>query len=146
MPNLPRGLRAAFLISPMFLAACSSIPAYHPAPEEAQAKVTLLGWGTPYLCKGGKMFSLPIKQDGPLRTTSVPAGERIGLVNYISISGYQVVSTCISRASVIPRKGVDLIVNGVLADAGKCGMEIVREDTSKDTGVAIEPSFAGPSC
>lgn len=137
---------AAALLAPFALAACNTIPQYTPAPNEKQTTVRLLGWGKPYMCRKGEMFSLPLVEDKGNYKTQVPTGERIGIMNYISVQGYQVVSHCTARASVVPRDGVTLIVNSILPEAGKCGLDVVREDESKETGVAPEPSFGGFTC
>lgn len=147
MRSIKHGLRAAVLLAPLCLAACSTpIPKYQPAPDEKVTGVKVLGWGEPYMCRAGKLYALPVQEENGMRRTTVPTGARIGLINFITVHGYQVVSRCTARASVVPRDGINLIVNGMLPEAGKCGLDVVREDGGKETGVSLEPSVGGPAC
>ena len=147
MRSIKRGLRAVVLLAPLFLAACATpIPKYQPTPEEKVTSVKLFGWGEPYMCRMGKLYALPVQEENGARRTTLPTGARVGLINFITVHGYQVVSRCTARASVVPRDGINLIVNGMLPEAGKCGLDVVREDGGKETGVSLEPSVGGPAC
>ena len=147
MRSIKHGRCAAVLLAPLLLAACATpIPKYQPTPEEKVTSVKLFGWGEPYMCRTGKLYALPVQEENGTRRTTLPTGARVGLVNFITVHGYQVISRCTARISVIPRDGINLIVNGVLPEAGKCALDVVREDDSKETGVSMEPSLGAPAC
>lgn len=146
MPSIKRGLRAAVLLAPFFLAACA-IPRYQPGASEPAAHVRLMGLGKLSMCQEHREYLLPVQEDAKgTRWTYLPAGERITLISYntetVYLPGGNGPSTisCTARASVVPRQGINLIVNSNTPGFNSCGLEIVREDESTETGLSIEPS------
>lgn len=137
--------RAACLAALLALGGCNTLPAYAPAPAEKLATVRFLGSGVPYMCVNGARYKLTVAETDGDFTTRIPAGKRVMLWRYLSYAGYQVTSSCSAALSVVAAEGSTIIVNSGL-DAGKCFIEAVREDKSRETGVRIEPSVGAPTC
>jgi len=135
--------RRALPAAALLLGACSILPTYE--PKAADATISFVGIGRPSFCSRAGRFSLDVIEADGYRTAKVPVGERISVWNYMSFDGYNVISTCMPMLAFTPAAGKSYILNAGLAD-GKCFIELVREDKSRDTGVALEPSMAQPGC
>ncbi|MDQ1829273.1 hypothetical protein [Massilia scottii] len=146
--NFPsNGVRAAIACGILLLTACGTpIPVYVPEAGVTTTKVSLMGGGIPYMCLAGQFYRFDVQAgaDGT-STVQVPVGTRLTMRNVMTYQGHNVVSTCRPAFSVIPKEGQTLFVNSGLS-AGTCFTEAVREDNSKDTGVALEPSLGAPQC
>jgi len=138
---IQRSLRAAVLLAPFLLAACGT-PQYLPGSSEKVARVRLVGMGVLSMCRAHLEYMLPVDEDEQgRRWTYVPVGERIELSNYNSVAEGAGTAYCTARASVIPSEGITLIVNSTTPAYNSCGLEIVREDESTETGLSVEPSL-----
>lgn len=141
MPLIKRSLRAAGLLTPLLLAACA-IPQYQPGSSEKAARVRLMGMGELSMCRAHLKYRLPVHEDGQgRRWTYLPVGERIELSSYSLVAEGAGAAYCTARASIIPSEGVTLIVNSTTPAFNSCGLEIVREDESRETGLSVEPSL-----
>ena len=124
------------------LAACGAVP-YQPGPNEVLAPVKLVGLGSPRMCMDGKLYSLSADKS---ETVKVPVGQRITLGSYMYFDGYNVSFSCMPQLSFMPQAGLSYVSNAGLRDQ-RCFVELVREDASRETGVAPEPSLGPPqSC
>jgi hypothetical protein len=123
---------------------CAVMP-YQPAANEVMAPVKYLGWGAPRMCKDGKMYSL--SSVGNSDVYQVPVGQLIAFGASLRSDGYNVTYTCNPWLGFRPEANRSYVANAGLSSPGRCFIELVREDSSKDTGVAIEPSLTrAPSC
>lgn len=145
MLNLSSCARRIAVCSLLAMSGCTTLPTYAPAAAEKTVPVQLLGYGAPYMCVGGTKYKLDYKESAGAFTTQIPVGSRVTLWRYMSYAGYQVTSSCTPMLSLIPQEGVGLIINSGLAN-GRCFIEAVREDRTRDTGVALEPSVGAPAC
>lgn len=147
MKQLSNTLRATIACGVVLLSACGTpVAVYVPAADTPTTRVTLMGGGIPFMCLSGEHYRFDA-QPGPEGTSflQVPVGQRLTLRSVMSYHGYNVVSTCRPALSLIPKQGQPLIVNSGLEKSG-CFIEAVREDNSRETGVAIEPSLGRPQC
>lgn len=141
MPLIKRSLRAAGLLTPLLLAACA-IRQYQPGSGENAARVRLMGMGELSMCRAHLKYRLPVHEDGQgKRWTYLPVGERIELTSYSSVADGAGTAYCTASASVIPSEGITLIVNSTTPAFNSCGLEVVREDESSETGLSVEPSL-----
>lgn len=118
---------------------------YVAAPDEKMVTVRSVGAGRPQLCKDGKLYWAP-EASGVPDGISVPAGQRLTLGSYLSSSGYQVIHYCRPFLSFVPEPGKSYVMNAALDGDGRCAVELVREDVTRNTGVAVEPSIGRPVC
>lgn len=131
-------------------AACAAllqgcVTTYVARPDEPMVTVRSVGFGRPQLCKDGKYYWAPEAKevkDG----ISVPAGQRITVGAHLVSDGYQVIHYCRPFLSFEPRVGQTYLMNSALSGDGRCGVELVREDLSTKTGLAVEPSVSRPTC
>lgn len=118
---------------------------YQPAPNEPMASVRYLGWDAPRMCKDGKMYRL--SSMGSSDVYQVPVGSVIAMGANLQSDGYNVVYHCNPWLGFTPEVNRTYVLNAGLVSAGRCFIELVREDNSRDTGVAIEPSVTrAPPC
>lgn len=122
---------------------CGVMP-YQPAPNEVLVPIKYVGSGQPLMCKEGKTYSLtPV---GNTNVVQVPVGGRVGLGASLRSDGYNVIHTCHPWLGFVPEANRSYVANAGLFSTGRCFVELVREDTSKDTGVSVEPSVGPPGC
>jgi hypothetical protein len=145
MLNLSINARLIAACCLLSTAGCNTLPTYVPAPAEKTVTAKLLGYGKPFMCKQGQKYSLDVNEAGGYQTTQLPVGNRLTLWRYMSYQGYQVISSCTPMLSLVPKEGVGIVISSGLAD-GKCFIEAVREDLTRETGVALEPTIGGPAC
>lgn len=140
--KIVQGFVAAAVIA--MTAGCGVMP-YQPAPNEALAPVKFVGWGSPLMCKEGRLYSL--SSSGGPDLYQVPVGQPIGLGARLYSDGYNVSYSCHPWIGFRPEAGRSYVANAGLVSAGRCFIELVREDASKDTGVVMEPTLArAPAC
>jgi len=142
-PTVATLWRRALPAAALLLGACSTLPTYE--PKAADATISFVGMGRPSFCSRAGQFDLDVIEADGYRTAKVPTGSRITIWNFMSFDGYNVVSSCSPTLAFTPVSGKSYILNAGLAD-GKCFIELVREDKSRPTGVALEPSLAQPGC
>lgn len=121
------------------------VTTYVARPDEPMVTVRAVGNGRPQLCKDGKYYWAPEAkniQDG----ISVPAGQRITVGAHLVSDGYQVVHYCRPFLSFEPVAGRTYVMNSAMSGDGRCGVELVREDASTKTGLALEHSVSRPTC
>ncbi|WOB10506.1 hypothetical protein [Piscinibacter gummiphilus] len=129
----------------MSMAAGCAVMPYQPAANEPMASVKYFGWGSPRICKGGKMYSL--SSVGNSDVYQVPVGQPIAFGANLQSGGYNVTYFCNPWLGFTPEANRTYVANAGLAAAGRCFIELVREDNSRETGVAVEPTLArAPSC
>lgn len=145
MTMITKPLRARLLCASaaVLLAACNSLPVYQPTAGDAT--ISFVGMGRPAFCSKGTSYQLDVVEADGYRTAKVPVGARVTLWSGMSFQGYQVISSCAPVLAFTPVSGGSYIVNAGL-DSGKCFIELVREDKSRDTGVALEMSMTRPGC
>jgi hypothetical protein len=137
-----RRLGAAVMLG--WVTGCAVIP-YQPAANEVMVPVKYLGAGSPRMCKDGKMYSLPSANYSD--TYQVPAGQLISLGATLQSSGYNVNYYCSPWLAFKPEANRSYVANAGLSSQGRCFIEVVREDNTRDTGVALEPSVTrAPAC
>lgn len=127
------------------LTGCSFLPLYTPAPGDKTATVAMFTFGTPSICYNGQRYKLNVEGSGTQRTAVIPANTRVSISTYMSYQGYNVISSCYPGLSMVPRADTRLVLYNGLHE-GKCFIEAVREDHTRETGVAIEPTLSGPKC
>jgi len=125
------------------LGGCAGMPPYQPGADDVMVPIKLFGDGRPQMCKDGRNYSLATTDTSD--TVKVPSGQRISLGAFMQYDGYNVIYTCRPALSFVPRPGQAYVANTGLNN-NRCFIELVREDLSKDTGVAFEPSLAAASC
>lgn len=143
-PNLKRFA----LLTLVALSGCTVFPVYKPSPAEATAPLKVSGWGiiTFRYCDQADKDRKQLDVDAKTLTTLIPAGKRVVVNAYRSDSGYQVVHYCNVRLNFEPEAKSTYVLNSGMVDAGKCFIELVKEDLSTDTGLVLEPSARGGSC
>lgn len=145
MTNYICAQRMLALASALLLAACNALPIYQPEPREPVTTIKLIGMGSMSLCKGGHHYQLKSEVIDGFTTIRVGTKERISLTTFMQFQGYNVISSCHPSLSLIPEPGIGLVANSGLSN-GSCFMEIVREDASRPSGVALEPTLKAPQC
>lgn len=141
-------IRIAKLTGVAVLGAClqsCAVTTYVPAPDEHMVTVRAVGIGRPQLCKDGKMYWAPEAKGVP-DGVRVPTGQRLTVGAHLVSDGYQVIHYCRPFLSFVPGDGETYIMNSALGGDGKCFVELVREDPTKKSGLAIEPSVSRASC
>ena len=118
---------------------------YVARPDEPMVTVHTVGFGQPQMCKDGQYYLAP-KHKSIENAINVPAGERITVGAHLVSDGYQVVHYCRPFLSFQPKAGQTYFMNSAMSGDGRCGVELVREDTSIRTGLTVEPSVARPTC
>ena len=141
MNHIQRSVRLGLCIgAAAFMTACGVVP-YQPTPQDVLVPVKLVGMGSPRMCRDGKLYSLPADASG--ESVKVPSGQRITFGTFMYFDGYNVSYSCLPRVSFVPEAGRTYVSNSGLRDQ-RCFVEVVREDLSRDTGVAPELSLAPP--
>jgi hypothetical protein len=133
---------ALCMVAATLVTACGVVP-YQPTPQDVLVPVKLVGMGSPRMCRDGKFYSLTTDAAGD--TVRVPAGQRITFGTYMYFDGYNVSYSCLPQLSFVPEAGRSYVSNSGLRDQ-RCFVELVREDVSRDTGVAPELSLGAPYC
>lgn len=118
---------------------------YVPAPEEKMVTVHAVGFGSPRMCKDGKMY-WPPQAKGNSDAIQVPAGARVTVGAHMVTDGYNVIHYCSPYLSFVPTEGSTYVMNAALLGQGRCFVELVREDASSRTGLALEPSVGRAAC
>lgn len=121
------------------------VTTYVARPDEPMVTVRAVGFGRPQLCKDGKYYWAPEVKNVE-HAIAVPAGQRITVGAHLVSDGYQVIHYCRPFLSFEPRVGQTYVMNSALSGDGRCGVELVREDLSSSTGLAVEPSVSRPTC
>jgi hypothetical protein len=131
----------------ILLTACNSLPVYKPDPDEKMVPVRVLGPGNFSICQSGVRYSIPsaINEQEKTAYISVPAGQKIGLMAFMTQDGYQHFYHCSAGVSFIPKEG-QAYVSNTGSRNNQCFIELVAEDNSKETGVKIEPSVSPYFC
>lgn len=129
----------------LVLGGCA-LPTYVPQQGETLATAKLYGFGDPFMCRDGKSYRLEVSKgaDGG-DVVQLPVDKRVAIWRYMSVQGYQVITSCHPTLSLVPRQGVTLAIHSGLAKQG-CFIEAVREDAGTDSGVALETSIGRPAC
>lgn len=128
------------------LGACSSIPVYTAASGDQIVRLKLSGpQASMTMCRAGVRYVVPIAHADDTASIVVPAAERITLQSNMVFVGYNVTSRCYPSLSLVPDASAQAIVNTGLY-RNSCYIEVVREDMSTPTGVAIEPTVDRPRC
>lgn len=134
---------AAILTFTAVLQGC--VTTYVAKPDEPMVTVHTIGFGQPQICKDGKFYWVPMHKSVE-NAISIPAGERVTLGAHMTSVGYQITHYCRPFLSFIPTIGQTYFMNSAMSGDGRCGVELVRADSSSATGLAIEHSVAPPSC
>jgi hypothetical protein len=134
---------AATLIFSAILQGC--VTTYVARPDEPMVTVHTVGFGQPQMCKDGKYYWAP-RHKSVENAISIPAGERITLGAHLTSDGYQIVHYCRPFLSFQPKVGQTYFMNSAMSGDGRCGVELVREDSTSATGLTVEHSVAPPSC
>ena len=116
---------------------------YQPSANDVMVPVKYMGWGSPSMCKDGKLYNLHRAENSD--AYQVPSGQLIAFGTRMHSSGYNVSYTCSPWLAFIPEAGRIYVANGGLVSQGRCFIELVREDETKETGVALEPSVTRAS-
>jgi hypothetical protein len=107
------------------------------------APLRFVGIGKLQMCKEGKLYSLDV--DSATNTAMVPAGQRITVGSFMYFSEYMYNYSCRPVTSFIPDASRAYVSNAGVADR-RCFIELVRQDSSRDTGVMLEPTIGPGSC
>ncbi len=121
------------------------VTTYVPPPGEPVATLVSTGFGELRMCRDGKLYTPP-KNKMLENTFSIPATGRLTLGAHLVSSGYQYVVVCNPYTSFKPEPGQTYFVNSTLTGNGRCGIEIVREDATKPTGLALDTTIGIPVC
>jgi hypothetical protein len=131
------------LLCIFMLASCATYAPYPFAQEEKRATITFFTIGKASMCKAGKIYNFSII-DGT-NFAAVPAGERITIGTFMHFPEYAVSYKCFPMQSVIPIEGEKYVLHNYIRD-DKCFLEIVREDSTAETGIRNEPSIGARDC
>lgn len=140
--KLPTKSRLLALLPLLAVIGCTVFPVYQPGPNEVTTPLKVSGWGviTFRLCTELEKERRQLSVDSKTLTTRIPTGKCLMVNAYRSASGYQVVHYCNARLAFDPVPGTTYVLNSGMVDQGKCFIELVKEDLSTDTGLALEPS------
>ena len=122
-------------------AACAAPkPPYTFAEGEAKARVFLATGTTVSMMKDKNVYAVEVEKDS--RYALVPASAPIALGRFLWFHGYNVSYHCYPMVLFRPAPDASYVVDvGVLGD--RCVFELVREDPTTRTGLALEPSARG---
>lgn len=134
---------AAMLIYAAFLQGC--VTTYVARPDEPMVTVHNIGFGEPQLCKDGKYYWAP-RHKSVENAISIPAGERITVGAHLISADHKFVHYCRPFLSFRPIAGQTYFMNSAMSGDSRCGVELVREDSTSATGLTVEHSVAPPSC
>lgn len=126
------------------LAACGVMP-YQPASGETMVPVKVMGYGSPRICKDGKIYTPPAS-NAVANEVLVPAGQRLTFGAYMQQDGYNVVHYCSAWLSFVPESGQRYVSNAGMGAYQRCFVELARQDDGKETGVSLEPSLGRAAC
>jgi hypothetical protein len=112
---------------------------YTPTSGEQMATVRNVGLGAPHLCISGKVYSPPKSKDAS-DGFEVPAGSRITIGADWTSMGATMNALCHPSLSFVPTYGRTYVLNSGTV-GGRCVVELVRVDTSSETGLAVERSI-----
>lgn len=126
---------------PALLVGCAT--PYVPSAGETMVPVKVLGMGEPLMCKAGQVYGLSPDKSG---VALVPVGDRISVGSYMYFDGYMVSHSCRVWVSFIPKAGGSYVTNSGLGGTQRCFAELVVEDSTKETGVAFEPTAGRGAC
>lgn len=135
--------RLAAIVGVTLLQGC--VATFAPAPTDVMVTVKTVGFGSPQICKDGQMYWAPVMKDVP-NAIGVPVGGRLTIGAHIVSDGYQVVHYCRPFLSFVPAAGNVYVMNSALSGEGRCVVELVREDLSRSSGLALEPSVDRANC
>lgn len=129
------------------LTACGTpMPKYVPAANEPTAVIKLVGEQQGVnICRDGTLMHVSTIKTGETRTVIVPADKRITLWSYLMFQGYNTTVRCAAALSLVASSDAALILNTDIRANG-CYVEAVREDASRPSGLAPEPSVGRPLC
>ncbi|MFZ6734951.1 hypothetical protein ACO0LG_23730 [Undibacterium sp. Ji42W] len=137
---------ATITLAALVLCACNTLPTYTPGADTKMVPIRVMSGGTYSLCQKGKRFSLPLKMEAnDVGHIYVPAGDVIGLSVYSSQPGYNKITYCTVGLNFKPMENHAYVMNSGLYES-KCFTELVRQDSSKDTGVSVDSSVTYYSC
>ena len=121
------------------------VATYAPALGEPTAQVRVVGWGRTQICRAGELNWVPTTE-GSKDMVTVPAGRRLTIGSHLSDAGYQVIHYCRPFMSFVPDAGKTYVLNSALEGQGRCVVELVREEPSRDNGLSVETSVGPPDC
>jgi hypothetical protein len=135
-----------------------ALPYEHPA-NEPYARVRFVGDGQAWMSKDGKTYTLNndssingagflqgsatgalMQQPANAPFTKLPVNQRINLGTNISVSTGYVHHWCRPGLSFIPQANRVYFLNAAMVGHGKCAIELLLEDPTKDVGVTWEYS------
>lgn len=133
--------KSVFLISLLILGGCAT--PYPFTKEEKTASIKLMNMGKAEFCKSGNFYIMPAVEG--TNSALVPTGERISIGTFMSFQGYNVIHHCYPFLSFLPKAGDKYVLHNYIRD-NRCFVELVREDSTKATGVSLEPSVGPRDC
>ena len=139
MSNLSR--KFLLVLGLVLVTGCASNPPYPFTKEEKKAY--LKGVNNVAMCKDGSFYTVTTPEGA--KAAPIPAGGRVSLGTYMSYSGYNVTYSCYPFLSFNPHESETYLINTFVRE-NKCYIELVREDQTKETGVAFEPSLGPRDC
>jgi hypothetical protein len=139
MMNVSR--KFLLILSLVLLAGCATNPPYRFSNDEKKA--LLKSKSDVSMCKDGKFYSLTTPKGAD--AIPIPAGGRITLGTPMHYSGYNVSYNCYPFLSFQAQEGGTYLIDSYVREK-KCYIELVREDLSKESGVAFEPSIGSRDC
>jgi hypothetical protein len=141
MSNVSR--KVLMVLSVSLLAGCAAHDPYMFSKDEKQASLKLLSAGGVSMCKTGKLYKLAMP-DGA-QAAPIPVGGRVDFVSSMFFGDGHYSYTCFPAISFVPKESETYVLHGLVRN-GRCFLEIVREDQSKETGLAFEPSIGPRTC
>lgn len=143
-----QSLRTLLLLSLAPALVSVALPASAASPGEAT--VVFFGPGIPSYCKSRPGPALEVAERGGYRAATVPAGARITILNRMRINDATIPEllsymNCVPGIAFTPEAGATYYVQSRNSHK-QCVIELVRDDKSRATGVALEPSVALREC
>jgi hypothetical protein len=135
-------LVAAAVLSTLALTACAP-PPYKARPGEATALINVEHVPNPSICTStGKRFSLvPDKA----HEAKIPAGDRLTLLSYIQMAGYNVTWSCMPAIGFKPEAG-KAYYGTVETSNQKCRYEVYRAGADNRVGLDLEETITRAYC
>lgn len=131
------------LTSVLSATACSH-PIYSFTKDEPKASVKLYNFDVADICLDNKKYTAPYA-DGK-NEVLVPAGKRISIGYRMHVKDFSSWNfSCAPQVSFLPKAGKTYVAHFEIYDSN-CYMELLKEDNSQPTGVALEMSLEKSRC
>jgi hypothetical protein len=141
-------LSASAVAAALALAGCASDTYLTYQPKAGDATLLVLQGGYPGMCSQDGSYRMePVNAADPhaVMRYSIPSGKRLTVEANMHHYATNITYSCNPSVSFVPVAGKTYALDAYMSKPA-CSAYVVRVDDSTATGVALEPTEAGPSC